>query len=262
MKIYVYVFILFACTSCKKDEISSPSNGDANKSYPTILQKLDQSQLDSLKIILNQKLGTNYLAQLDSFGLLGYYYGGVGRPRGSDITHPAQAISLAKTAMLHLSQFTNISDTSAIFVKRAEISSVTKDWEIIFENQFYNGLEVWNTRIDAIVANNFILLYQQHHYKNIFIPQQDVIGKERAKSNLIGTEIHYMCWSPGTYVITDSSINLETMEQCIYPLIKINSIELHVVWKTPIAWPGSIGWYYFVDVVTGEIVAVEQLFMC
>jgi hypothetical protein len=262
MKIYLFAFLLLIITSCNKDGSTSPSNGDADKSYPTILIKLDQSELDSLNLILSQKLGTRYLAQLDSFGLLGYYHGGVAKPRGSTITNPAQAISLAKSALLDLSQFTNVSDTSALVIRRAEINGVTNDWEIIFGNQSYEGLEVWNNRIDAIVANQFILLYQQHHYKNIIIPQLNVISKEHAKSKLVGTEIKYQCWSASSYVIADSSINLETVEQCIYPLLKMNSIELRLVWKIPISLSIFVKWYYFIDVLTGETIAVEQLFVC
>jgi len=262
MKIYLFVFPLLILNSCNKGGITSPSDGDAGNSYPTILRKLDQSEFDSLNLILNQKLGTKYLAQLDSFGLLGYYHGGVVKPRGSTITNPAQAISLAKLAMIDLSQFTNVIDTSALVVRRAQINEVTNDWEIIFANQVYKGLEVWNTRIDAIVADQFILLYQQHHYNNIIIPRQNILSKERVKSKLVGTEINYQCWTPSSYLITDSSINLETMEQCIYPLQKMNSIELHVVWKVSISQGSFMGWYYFIDVLTGETIAVEQLFVC
>lgn len=265
MKFYLLVFLLLILTSCKKDEISSPSNGDANKSYPTILYKLSQSELDSLQVIFNQKLSTNYLGELDSFGLLGHY--GVLSRGNSNISDPAQAISLAKTALLHLNQFSNISDTSILYVEEATNYHPGPinftDWIIIFENQSYSGLEVWDTQIIVIVADDFILL-DGHHYKDTFIPQKDIISKERVKSNLIGTEIHYTCKYPETYVIADSSINLETMEQCIYPLTKINSIELRVVWKTPISTaPGNPpDWYYFVDVLTGEIVAVQELFIC
>jgi hypothetical protein len=262
MKIFLFTFLLLILTSCNRDGSTSPPDGNTDNCYPTILTKLNQSELDSLNLILNQKLGTRYLAQLDSFGLLGDYHGGVAKPRGSTITNPAQAISLAKSAMLDLSQFTNVSDTSALVIRRAEVNGATNDWEIIFANQSYKGLEVWNTRIDAIVADQFILLYQQHHYKNIIIPQQNVISKERAKSKLIGTEIKYECWSASSYIISDSSINLETIEKCIYPLLKMNSIELHVVWKIPISLYSFVGWYYFVDVLTGEIIASEQLFIC
>jgi hypothetical protein len=266
MKIYIFFFILLIFTSCKKDEVSSPSNSNANKFYPTILYKLSQPELDSLQTKLNQKIiGTEYLARLDSFGLLDHY-GLLSRGK-SNISDPNQAISLAKTALLHLDDFSNILDTSALSIKEATNYNPTPtsftDWRIIFNNQSYNGMEVWDTQIMAIVADDFILL-DGHHYNSIFIPQQDVISKEQTKKNLIGTEIHYECWSPETYIIADSSINLGSMEQCIYPFAKTNSIELRVVWKVPItSAPGNPPmWYYFIDVLTGETVAVQQLFVC
>ncbi len=262
MKTYLLVLPLLILNSCNRGGIISPLDGGASQSYPTTLMKLDRSQLDSLNSILDQKLGTRYLAQLDSFGLLGPYSDVVLKPRGSSITNPSLAISLAKSALLDLNQFTNVTDTSSLVVRTADINSATNDWEIVFANQSYNGLEVWNTRIDAIVADQFILLYQQHHYRNITFPQQSFITKGRAKSILVGTEIQYQCWSPSSYVITDSSIDPDSITQCIYPLLKTNSVELHVVWRVPISMSSLVGWYYFVDVVTGEIVAMEQLFIC
>ncbi len=266
MKIYIFLFLLLILTSCEKDEVSSPSNGNANKSYPTILYKLSQPELDSLQVKFNQKiLDTGYLAKLDSFGLLGHY--GVLSRGQSNISDPTQAISLAKTALLRLSDFSNILDTSALYIKEATNYNPTptnfSDWRIIFKNQSYNGMEVWDTQIMAIVADNFILL-DGHYYNNIFIPKQDVISKEQVKRNLLGTEIQYFGWTPETFTITDSTIDLETMEQCIYPLIKVSSIELRVVWKVPISpAPGNPAmWYYFIDVLTGEKIALEQLFIC
>jgi hypothetical protein len=266
MKKYVFFFLLLILTSCKKDEISSPSNNDENKFYPTTLNKLSQPESDSLQVKFSQKiLGTNYLAKLDSFGLLGHY--GVLSRGKSNISDPAEAISLAKTALLHLNEFSNVSDTSTLYVKEATNYHPSPpnftDWVIIFKNQSYNGLEVWETEILTIVANDFILL-DGHYYKNVFIPKQNIISKEHAKKNLIGKDIHYVCWTPGTYTIADSSINVEAIEQCIYPLIKTNCIELRVVWKIPISSaPGDPPmWYYFMDVLTGETVAVQELFIC
>jgi len=231
--------------------------------YPTTLYKLSQSELDFLQENLNNKLsGTKYEAELDSFGLLGHY--GL-FPRGkSNITDTALAITLAKTALLYLCDFFNIVDTSTLYVERlrhAVLPPYFTDWDISFKNQYYNGMEVWDTQTLAIVADDFIHI-TGHHYKNVFIPEHNIISKEQAKIRLVGTEIHYYCWVPSTFVITDSSINLETMEQCVYPLVKPNSIELRVAWKVPISSDGSPMWYYFIDVVTGETIGVRQLFGC
>ncbi len=263
MKKYIFILLLLAFTSCEKNEITYPSSGNVDRFYPTTLRKLSRAELDSLKVKFNNKLlGTMYQAKLDSFGLLGHY--GL-RPRGkSNISDTAQAITLAKTALLCLSEFSNIVDTSTIYVEETRHfkSGPITDWRFYFRNQYYQGLEVWNTHIHAIVADDFIFL-DGHHYRNIFIPKHKIISKERAKMNLVGTEIYFYCWDLDTAIITDSSINIEMIEQCIYPIVKSNSIELHVAWKVPISGYSKFPfWYYFIDVVTGETLGVMQLFIC
>jgi hypothetical protein len=221
---------------------------------------LSQAELDSLRIVLDGKItGTGIKAQLDSFGLL-RHYGLV--PRGnSAITDPAQAVSLAKNALVRLNDFSNISDTSALSVEEVTNYNPSpldrSDWTVIFNNQSYNGLEVWNTRILTLVADNFILL-DGHHFKNVFIPQKNIISKEQAKDSIIGKEIIFYGYGPSTFVIADSSIDLDSVKQCIYPFIKTNSIELRVAWKIPITiahskWPT---WYYFSDILSGETLEV------
>ena len=97
MKNYIFIFLLLVLISCEKNEITSPSNSNVDRYYPTTLHALSPPELDSLQIKFNNKLlGTKYLAVLDSFGLLGFHRG---LSRGnSSISDPAQAIALAKTA--------------------------------------------------------------------------------------------------------------------------------------------------------------------
>jgi hypothetical protein len=260
MKIYYCFFLLLAFSSCEDYQITEP---DSNKIYPTTLRKLSQFELDSLNVILNQKLDTIYRAEIDSFGLLCDYSGHIW-PRGSDITDSIQAVSIVKAAIFNLNQFTNVSDTSDLVVKIGRKNNVTGDWDVIFINQFYKGMEVLNTQIKAILTNNCVVLYGSHHYKKIFIPLQGIIDKEIIKQKLIGVGIDYYCNSYTKYVITDVCISTETFEKCIFPLIKNDTIELHVCWKVPVFFDGGPlkGWHCYVDVLTGELLASEQTFLC
>jgi hypothetical protein len=260
MKKVCLISILIFFISCKKDEISSPSNIDPNSSYPTTIYKLSNSEFDSLKVQFKNRLqGTIYTANLDSFGLLGDYYKW---PKGTSlIPDTLQAVTLTKTAFLKLNDFSNVSDTSNLIVEGI-IDFV--GWRtIIFKYQIYQGLEVWGTNITGMVTNDSIYL-SGHHYKDIFIPQQNLISKDSIKSLLIGKEIYYSCDAVGKFIVDDSSININTIEQCIYPLIKNNSIELRVAWKVPITpfYSQYVMWDYFVDVLTGEEIDVLQLFGC
>lgn len=238
---------------------------DANKSYPTILNKLDQSALNAKQSELNQILGTKYIATIDDFGLLGHL--GVLRRGQSSIIETNKAISVAKSVLLQLADFSNISDTSILSIQKATNYNSGplnfSDWQITFRNQSYKSIEVWNTTILVLVSDNLVSL-DWHHYKYIFIPQNDVTSKERTKKLLVGKDITYECWTPGKYTITDASIKTDSMSLCIFPLTKNRSLELRLTWKIPIysLSNNDAGWYYFIDVLTGETVGVEQLFIC
>ena len=265
MKPFCFFVLLLTVASCRKESPSSPTQGELYGTYPTTLQKLSNSDHDSLLVVFNQKKGTKYLATLDEFGLLGHV--GLLTRGKSSISDANEAISAAKTALLELSDFSNVIDTSSLRAQSAThytgpLPNVS-DWKILFEKQTYQGMVVWTNAVLAIVADDFVLL-DGHCYKNIFVPRQNNISKERARDIIVGTRIDYTCWSAESFVIADSSINLEKIEQCIYPLAKGNSIELRVVWEIPISmYPSDPEmWYFFVDVQTGETVGIQQLFIC
>ncbi len=253
--------LLFIFSSCIKDDGLSSIAGEDYSSYPTTLRALSQPELDSLRHELDLKLGSQYLAVLDEYGLLGHY--GLLTRGQSTISDPNQAISRAKAALMVLEKFSHVVDTSMIFVESVNRASdpIHSDWVITFQNQVYENVEVRETRVFAIVADNFVLL-DGHHYANIYIPRTNIISKQQAKDSLIGKEIQYYCWSPGRYVITDSSIVVDSVQCCVFPLVKRGSIELRVAWKVPVGAGGQPQWYFFIDMITGEIVATEQLFFC
>ncbi len=185
----------------------------------------------------------------------------------SSITDPNNAISVAKGVLLQLSSFSNVSDSSVLQVQEATNYNPTplniSDWTVTFKNQILNGIEVWNTDILVLINDNTVLL-DWHHYKYAFIPDHDLISKERAKKLLVGKDIIYDCWTPGKFTVTDASIKTESMSLCVFPLVKGDSLELRIAWKIPIFSFSNIypAWYYFIDVLSGETVRVEQLSIC
>ena len=238
---------------------------NANASYPTILKKLDETERTIRQNELNQMLGTKYTATLDSFGLIGHL-GMLSRGRSS-ITTADQAISVAKKVLLQFKDFTNVADTSLLTVHEATnynpFPTNNSDWTVDFDNQSYNNLEVWRTKI-LLLINDLKTSMDWHHYKDIFIPKEDLLSKERARGELVGKEISYYCWGPTKFTMTEESINVDSLSLSIYPLRKNDIIEFRVVWKIPIYSYSRIypSWYYFIDVLTGEIVGIEQLFIC
>ena len=63
MKIYVFIIFLIVFASCKNENITSPSDGYVNQSYYTIIKRLSQTELDSLKLISDKKLDNVYLTK-------------------------------------------------------------------------------------------------------------------------------------------------------------------------------------------------------
>ncbi len=239
--------------------VRSPSNSP----YPTTLRKLNQSELDARQNQLSLKLGAQYTATLDQFGLLGHL-GLLSRGKSS-ITISDQAVSVVKSALQQLSRFTNISDTSTLSVESATNHSGVPeftDWVIIFKNQTYKGVEVWDTRILTLVSDDLVSL-DWHHYNDVFVPRDDIVSRERAKKSIVGKVISYSCWTPGRFTITDSSIVTAGIVCTIVPLVKNDSLEFHLTWRIPISPAGgSPYWYYFLDALTGETILVRQLFYC
>jgi hypothetical protein len=224
---------------------------------------LSQSEFNARQDQLSLKLGAQYTATLDGFGLLGHL-GLLSRGKSS-ITIPDQAVTVAKYALQQLSSFTNISDTSALSVENAtkyDGSQSFSDWTITFKDQTYQGIEVWDTRILTLVSDNLVSL-DGHHYKDVFVPRDDIVSRERAQQSIVGKVISYSCFTPGRFTITASSIVTAGVAYNIVPLVKNDSLEFHLTWRIPISPEGeSPYWYYFLDVLTGETILVRQLFIC
>jgi uncharacterized protein (TIGR02145 family) len=238
---------------------------NANASYPTSLKKLNETERTIRQNELTQMLGTKYIATLDSFGLIGHL--GMLSRGISSITTADQAVTVAKKALLQFKDFTNVADTSLLTVHEATnynpFPTNNSDWTVDFDNQSYKNLEVWRTNI-LLLINDVKISMDWHHYKDIFIPKEDLLSKERARSELVGKEISYYCWGPSKFTMTEESINIDSLSLSIYPLRKNDIIEFRVAWKIPIYSYSRIypSWYYFIDVLTGEIVGTEQLFIC
>jgi hypothetical protein len=253
---------LLFIVSCSADNIFFPVD-DPNKAYPTTLHVLSQTVLDSLKIIFKQKIGSTYIAKLDSFGLIGDTT--LWNRDTSSISEPQEAVSLAKAALVLLKDFSNVSDTSLLSAGSVHKLSGSRinDWSIWFQTQRINGMEVYGTSLNVLVADKYICL-SGHFYKDIFIPSKNSISKIHAKNILVGRVIDYECWGPSTFRITDSTINVDSLKLCVYPLHKGDTIELRVAWQVPISYSleSHAMWYYFIDVMTGEIIGSMDLFIC
>ena len=234
---------------------------DFRKLYPTVLRPLPPADLDSAKARLNAKLGTFYKATLDNFGLLGSS-GFLSRGRSS-MTDTAQALSIVKQGFVRLSEFSGVRDTADLVVAeiRHGLNVVLTDWAISFSLQRYDGMEVHGTWLYSILTDSSLDL-RNHHYGEFYIPPFNVISRSEAREYWIGRDIEYHCWVPSVHHITDESIDTGEIERCVYPLASPDSVVMHVAWKIPVKPYGQPMWFIYTDVITGELIAMEQLFIC
>ena len=237
--------------------VQSPST----QSYPTILYPLTESELATVQSTFESLNNTQIRASLDKYGLLDW--SGLLNRGQSTIQNVNVAVSMAKSSLLKFNEFSNITDTVLLVVKRATNehgSNLFSDWAIEFENQLYRDLIVEKTGIFILVHDDVRQIHG-HHYTDIFIPTEEIIDKEIVTSLIDGYIIEYDCWTPQEYIIESDDIVNADIETVIYPLELNESLEFRVTYKIPIVNPQP-QWYIFIDVVTGEIIEIRQLFIC
>ena len=268
-QLFSFLLIVFlALVGCMKDPAGFSDNDKSDNEntipvYPSTIMKLSESELQSAEAEFNDLKGEEIIAELDAYGLVDYA-GNLVRGN-SNITEAETAISQARDILIRLGKFTNVNDSTLFETKEVTNqhgSGLFNDWIITFENQMYNGLEVMNTEVMVLVGDE-VRQISGHHYTNIMVPEDDAIGATEAGQLLVGYQIDYVCWTPSTYIVTEASVNYSKIEKVVYPFHFDDRIEFRVAWKIPIGDSISIpDWYIYMDVMLGEILLIEQTFVC
>ena len=231
-----------------------------NMNYPTILFPLPESELRMLKAEFDSLNHTKMQSELDEYGFI-KTIGLLDRGQ-STITDTNIVVSKAKSAVWKFRKFTNVIDTNLLIVKQATRSSsgFFTDWYIHLK-QPYKGLVIDAKEISVLVHQEVVQMYG-NTYKNVFIPIHDLITIERAIESLLGYEIEYYCWTREKFIVSIDKVFTDQVSMVIYPKKSSNKIELRVVWKIPIGSGRYPQWNFYIDVLTGEIVYIHQLFIC
>lgn len=264
--LFVIIMLIVSCSS--PDEETGPYYTDEN--YPTIITALSDSELYVLQTELDSIRSTDYKASLDKYGMLGSTSGLLERGI-STIEDADHVMSIAKLTAKKFSKFTNITDTSNVYIQSCTRNTIPMsqidDWTILFKNQKYDDLEVLNTSVFVLVTDDIIQILM-HYYKEIYIPE-DRIDQSLAENSVIGAELEYYGLAGiETFVVTIEMLHVENgIEQSevkILPVEKENTIEMRVCWRVPVyAWGGIYpDFNVFVDALSGEIVEYQALFIC
>ncbi|HYV50357.1 MAG TPA: hypothetical protein VE910_00520, partial [Dongiaceae bacterium] len=121
-----------------------------------------------------------------------------------------------------------------------------------FEDQTWQGLEVFGTEIIAHRNDEGLVYLSGHHYPQIFVPPPEVTS-QTAEESLVGKTLT-AGWPPYDYVVKEDSFVGEPF-RVVYPYKVEDRIELRITWSIDVIHT----WRVYVDSVTGEEIAVELL---
>ena len=138
-------------------------------------------------------------------------------------------------------------------------NDINKDrWYVKFQSQFINGIEVYNSKIGFYLCPAGVYRSYGHWYPEIHLPADEDVSFEEAKKDLIGKTFTWVGMAGGVeHTLTiDDFYDTEEPERIIIPFRKEDCIEMRLCWKirTDI-------WYFYVDVMSGELIMKEQTFI-
>lgn len=264
--IFLIVSSIFSCSK-NEDEIYSLLFGINDPNYSTRFRKLTLAERENKQKVFEQ--GQFTFAEIDSFGFVGWSYNSDFEVRKklykNYFTDVAGLVKSAKLYLVGKSEFTGIIDTAQLVPQKIDArflnfggaysrpdSTVYNHLGISFGEQEINGLEVYNSLLNISANATGVHHVFGHWYPYVYIPQNDQVSVELARTVLIGRELtSYNGWRQKlTHIISEP--DLQEYRKIIYPYITKNHLELRVCWEFK---PSH--WQIFMDTTTGEIL-LEQ----
>jgi hypothetical protein len=252
-----FTFIILSCLRCEKD---SPV-GPVEEGYPSTYLKINNTSLDRLTSEYRAANHPGLYTLLDTFGFISTNVqldDGFNKYNFGTVTE-SFARNIAKRFIQANSKFTGVADTSLL--KFSRIKGLQKyqrpdfcNWNIVFENQIEENLEVENTSIYLHLDSLGVYRAGGHWYPEIIIPEYDNLNYEMAKKQISGLKLTTYGWSgPIEHTINATTTwRDEEVKKVIYPLVFQDRIEIYVVWQL---FPSI--WRVLVDTTTGEVIHTE-----
>lgn len=257
----IIIFLIFYVTGCRQlyDFIF---NFSELSEYPTIIYPLSPEELKNMKDEFH-KNNPKICSTLNEYGFTcskSMCYKGEGFDQNN--YEYVKLINLAKSSLLKNSKYTNIADTSLLEILDSRASKY--NLRISFKDQIYEGFRVVSSSKFFVLLDSInVFSINGNWYNNIFIPTSYNINESRAKNIIIGEEVIWYdaMGEPRVFRVTRASMN-NSAEQVILPLERDQTIELRISWQIPISFGESfIGWHFYVDTMTGELLKIVQLFV-
>ncbi len=254
-KLYFFALIgLFL--SCSEDD-DFERFSDSN--YPTRYFFLSDAERGRLYEDFDYNLKTYF--EIDSLGYLDRDWE-VDRESElfeGNINSEELVLKVAREFLQKYSGFIGINDTSLLVVKRIQgnprLEENKNRWFLQYENQVFNGIEVYNTQIGMYVSPQGIYETFGHWYPVIYLPKHMDVSFEEAKRNLVGKTFSWigMAGEVAHTLTTDDLNESQEEEKVIFPFRKNDCYEMRLCWKI---YTGI--WNFYIDTMNGEIVEYEQ----
>lgn len=166
-------------------------------------------------------------------------------------------ISRAKEAVVKFNPFTNVPDTSLLVVRlHGGIGSTTERILVVFKNQIAHDMEVMDTEINVWLNANAAMQIYGQWFKEITVPECNKTTEAEASAAAVGTEIIYWSWGgPDTVTVSEEDL-LNGAIQVVVPIRQAETIDIRIAWRIGIRG----GWYLYIDMLSGEVIRIDQLF--
>lgn len=248
MKIILTKIIALMCVLCVCNCIVD--NGEINRTYPTIIYSLTDEQLSKLQSEFDLLNNNKIVTRLDQFGLTGYTV--VSHSIEENAVMDSSIIfQIVSTCLRKNSKYTNVTNESTLTSYRM-IHHSNIGWKMFFSEQIYRGLKVLETNIEVYVDLDGVYRIDNHFYRDIYIPNEELYSEEQAKALLIGKQINY--WPGRTYIVTDSSFSEIPSKKVIVPIQTDTQIEFRVTWEIKT----GLYWSIYIDIIKGEEIKIIQ----
>jgi len=266
MKKIMGLFLLIFSISILGCNIFNPTD-NSPQVYPTIITPLSEQELEILQREFRATNNFLMCSRLDRYGL-------VDREGFCAIENPnipieeREVIELSKLTLYKNRKFTNVKDTTGLAIGRIFMMTPNRDnthWRIDYLQQQYNGHKILDTEIVLWAHGNGVYRINGHWYTDIFIPENVEVQEAEAQESLIGTEIIWYdaAGREQVFTVTEETLIDETPQKVIVPLQVEDNIELRITWEIGVrfSFQNYPSWYLYVDVISGELIRIVQLFV-
>ncbi|MBN1699004.1 MAG: dockerin type I repeat-containing protein [Spirochaetales bacterium] len=239
--------------------------GCEGDNYPTTIMRLTSDEQKALQQDFERINGADFYGTVGPFGFLEYHYVPLEQvPKNTPLNDEEAILEAAANALMRNITFTNIF-TDAL-LDNYRIINRSSYWTVEFRFDSYeqygtvnNGIPARETTIIVEGTQKAFCIEYYYYPFDIVIPPVEKITPQKAMELSVGRVITYynVAGEPVEYSVTAEDITEVPSVKYIIPYETEESLQYRYCWQVSIA--GGM-WDMYIDVVTGEVIDIEQHF--